>query len=160
MAVAMCIPQHLTSAARPARLPYVTYTTVGGAEIRVGRSAADNDALSLDSAHRADDDWWLHASGVAGSHVVVVARSLANPSAAELPHDVARDAALLAVWRSKASRSGGAVRVSLCRAAAVRKPARAPAGMVELSGIHGAVRTISVSWSKEQWRLARLGAAV
>ena len=53
------------------RLPYRVFTSDGGAEIRVGKTASDNDSLSCDPAHRDGDDWWLHAAGCPGSHVVV-----------------------------------------------------------------------------------------
>ena len=69
------------------------YESDGGAEIRVGRTAADNDELSTDPAHRDGDDWWLHAAGCPGSHVVVRADTVA---ADELPRDVELDAAVLA----------------------------------------------------------------
>eukprot|EP00966_Prymnesium_polylepis_P018841 434024-Prymnesium_polylepis.1 len=53
------------------RVPYRTYVSAEGAEIRVGRTAADNDLLSCDAAHRDGADWWMHASGCPGSHVVI-----------------------------------------------------------------------------------------
>ncbi|KAL1500683.1 hypothetical protein AB1Y20_013330 [Prymnesium parvum] len=133
------------------RLPYRTYESEGGAQIRVGRSARDNDLLSTDAAHRAADDWWLHAQGCPGSHVVVRAGSLPR---GELSDEVARDAAVLAARHSKAAREG-TVGVSLCRARQVSKPEGAPPGLVRLSG---EVRTLAVEWKKERRRLERLEA--
>jgi hypothetical protein len=136
------------------RLPYRIYTSAGGAEIRVGRTAPENDQLSCDAAHRDSIDWWLHAAGCPGSHVVVRARSLAD--AESLPREVELDAAMLAAKYSKAN-PGGTVTVTLCRARQVKKPPGAPPGMVQLSG---SVRTVKVAWTKEVHRLERLEATV
>jgi predicted ribosome quality control (RQC) complex YloA/Tae2 family protein len=51
------------------RLPYRRIEGHGGREIRVGRSARDNDVLTRD--HAAPHDLWLHARNVPGAHVVV-----------------------------------------------------------------------------------------
>src|SRR5229473_3779839 len=51
------------------RLPYRTFRSASGARILVGRSARDNDALTLRVAR--GNDVWLHARGVQGSHVVI-----------------------------------------------------------------------------------------
>ena len=130
------------------RLPYKVYESDGGAEIRVGRTAADNDELSTDPTHRDGDDWWLHAAGCPGSHVVVRADTVA---AAELPRDVELDAAVLAAKYSKAA-LGGNVKVNLCRARQVSKPSGAKAGLVQLSGD---VKTLRLNWGIEKRRLAR-----
>lgn len=52
----------------PARLPFRVHRSARGLEIRVGRSAKDNDLLT---ATARPHDLWLHARGVPGSHVVV-----------------------------------------------------------------------------------------
>ena len=132
-----------------ARLPYRVFRSAGGAEIRVGKQAKDNDVLSTDPAHRDGDDWWMHAAGCPGSHVVIRADSLGG---SELPREVELDAAVLAANYSKATLSGS-VRVSLCRARQVSKPFGAKAGLVQLSGD---VTTVSVNWRKEKLRLERL----
>lgn len=131
------------------RLPYRVFRSTGNAEIRVGKQAVDNDVLSTDPAHRDGDDWWMHAAGCPGSHVVIRADSV--PSG-ELPREVELDAAVLAANYSKATLSGS-VRVSLCRARQVRKPPGAKPGLVQLSGD---VKTIGVNWRKEKERLVRL----
>lgn len=67
-------------ARRVERVPYRSYTGAGDREIRVGRSARDNDALTLH--HAAAHDLWLHARGVTGAHVVVpLAKGEACPPA-------------------------------------------------------------------------------
>lgn len=51
------------------RTPYREFIASDGAQILVGRSAADNDRLTLRVAR--PHDLWLHARGVTGAHVVV-----------------------------------------------------------------------------------------
>ena len=93
----------------------------------MGRSARDNDRLSLRVAR--PRDLWLHAAGHAGSHVIV--RAMDGPTG-DVPRGVVERAAELAAWHSKARGSGGKVSVHLCRAAEVSKPRGAPAGQVRL----------------------------
>jgi predicted ribosome quality control (RQC) complex YloA/Tae2 family protein len=94
--------------------------------VLVGRAARDNDRLTTRVAE--PHDFWLHAAGYAGSHVVV-----RNPDRLdELPRPVAQRAAELAVWHSKARGAGGKVEVHLCRAADVKKPPGYPPGQVLL----------------------------
>ena len=113
--------------------PYRT-TSFEGYEILVGKGADDNDRLTFEVA--APDDLWLHVGGgTPGSHVVV-----RNPSGGEVPRAVIRHAATLAAWYSKA-RSPKAVDVDYCAARDVRKPKRAPAGLVELVR-HETVRVV------------------
>jgi predicted ribosome quality control (RQC) complex YloA/Tae2 family protein len=108
-----------------------------GFEILVGRSARDNDRLSLRVARARD--LWLHAHGFAGSHVVVrPALPLGGldpedrPPTGQVPRHVVERAAELAAFHSKARDARGKVAVHLCRAADVSKPRGAPAGQVSL----------------------------
>ncbi|HUG39754.1 MAG TPA: NFACT RNA binding domain-containing protein [Longimicrobiales bacterium] len=105
-----------------------------GFEILVGRTARENDRLSLRVAR--PRDLWLHAAGHAGSHVVV--RALEGPTG-DVPKHVVERAAGLAAWYSKAREAGGKVSVHVCRAADVSKPRGAPAGQVRLKR-HDTVR--------------------
>ena len=98
-----------------------------GFEILVGRSARENDRLTLRVAR--PRDLWLHAAGFAGSHVVV--RAVEGPTG-EVPKEVMERAAELAAWHSKARGAGGKVSVHVCRASDVSKPRGAPAGQVRL----------------------------
>lgn len=105
-----------------------------GYEILVGRTARDNDRLTFREAR--PTDLWLHASGYAGSHVVV--RAVDGPTDS-VPRHVVERAAALAAWHSKARDAGGKVAVHVCRAADVRKRKGAPAGEVQLRA-HDTVR--------------------
>ena len=85
-----------------------------GMTILVGRTAADNDVLSLKLA--APNDLWFHVAGGSGSHVVV-----RNPDGlVSLPRETKRLAASLAAGHSKARR-GGRVAVHMARARDVSK---------------------------------------
>lgn len=92
----------------------------------VGRGARDNDELTFRVA--APNDLWLHASGFAGSHVVI-----RNPERVDVPRDVIRRAAELAVFHSKARDARGKIDVHVCRAGEVRKSRGAPPGEVQLT---------------------------
>jgi hypothetical protein len=94
----------------------------GGWEVRVGRSNAENDELTHRFAH--PDDVWLHASGVAGSHVVLRMQGRRdNP-----PREVLEIAAAIAARFSKAKHAG-TVPVIWTRKRFVRKPRGAKAGL-------------------------------
>ncbi len=126
------------------------FRSEGDAEIRRGKTAAENDMLSTDPEHRDDGDWWLHAEG-AGSHVVIRASSVSGRS---LPDGVLQDAAVLAAKESVAGKKNGVVEVSLCRAKQVSKPAGYKPGLVLVTG--GYLKTVNVHLSKEKERLERL----
>ena len=92
------------------RRPYRTHASADGFEIRVGKSAADNDVLSLDRELCRADDWWLHASGCPGSHIVVRVpdgddASSGGAAAGALPRETLLDACALAVAHSKAGKA-------------------------------------------------------
>lgn len=128
------------------RLPYITYTSADGIDIRVGRKSEDNDELSCNPNHRDSDDWWMHAAGCPGSHVVI---RFTGP---DVPRETLQDAAVLTVKNSK-SQQAGKVRVSLVRCRQVSKPKGAKAGLVQLSG---GVKSVTVNLNNERERLERL----
>ncbi|HEU0053011.1 MAG TPA: NFACT RNA binding domain-containing protein [Longimicrobium sp.] len=108
----------------PERLPFRLYRTSGGLEVRVGRGARDNDALTF--RHAAHEDVWLHARHVPGSHVILRWTEAGAPPARDL-----EEAAVLAALHSKA-RSSGTVAVDWTRRKHVRKPRGAPPGRVTI----------------------------
>lgn len=96
-----------------------------GWTVLVGKSAEDNDQLSL----RLCEPWdfWFHLAGDSGSHVVV-----RNPERLEqLPRTTERFAAGLAAGYSKA-KNAGRVAVHACRGADVSKRRGQPPGEVTL----------------------------
>jgi len=127
------------------RLPYRRFYAVDKTEIRVGKKAEDNDELSCSPEHRDGPDWWMHASGCPGSHIVIRCHDQS------LNEDVVQDAAALAARQSKCG--GSVIKVSLTRCRDVKKPPGAKAGLVQLTG---KVRTVSVNMKEAEVRLARL----
>lgn len=100
---------------------------IQGFEIVYGTSAADNDKISTQLAD--PDDFWFHAAGYAGSHLIV-----RNPDRLrELPRDVEKYAAELAVAHSKAKTAKGKIEVHLAWAKDVKKPKNFPPGKVLLN---------------------------
>lgn len=98
---------------------------VDGWVVLVGRSASDNDYLSLKVAK--GRDLWLHVGGgTPGSHVVV-----RNETGGDPPREIIEKAAQLAAWYSKA-RGAPRVEVHYCRASHVSKEKGSPAGQVRI----------------------------
>jgi predicted ribosome quality control (RQC) complex YloA/Tae2 family protein len=75
------------------RLSYREYE-IEGFKVLVGRSAADNDELTLHVARK--NDLWLHAKDVSGSHVIIRHQSGKN-----YPRTVIEKAAALAAFHSR-----------------------------------------------------------
>ena len=131
------------------RKPYWTFVSADGVDIRVGRTSSDNDEVSCNPECRDSKDWWMHAAGCPGSHVVIRYVGDDGP-----PKETVMDAALLAAKHSKATQTGKA-KVSMVRCRQVSKPRGAKPGLVQLSGD---VRTVSVCVKDEADRLERLTA--
>lgn len=105
----------------PAR-PFRRYLLDGRWEVWIGRSNTENDELTHRASHA--QDIWLHAQGVAGSHVIL--RTGGKPE--QVPRPVIIKAAALAALHSKAKHSG-LVPVIWTERRYVRKPRKAPAGL-------------------------------
>jgi len=96
-----------------------------GMIVLVGRTARDNDVLSIKLA--SPKDFWFHVASESGSHVVV-----RNPDNLEtLPRETKRFAAALAAGYSKARR-GGKVAVHMARAGDITKARGLAPGKVHL----------------------------
>lgn len=130
------------------RVPYRSFSTSGGLEVRVGRTAKDNDALTF--RHANGNDLWLHTSDAPGSHVILrVGKGGKKGKGIEPEHEDLLDAATLAVHFSPLRDAQKAsVHVAPCKL--VHKPRGAKAGLVTLSG----GRNLEVRMQPE--RLARL----
>lgn len=102
------------------------FTAPDGFTVLVGKSASDNDLLSLALAR--PEDFWFHLASDSGSHVVV-----RNPDRLErLPRDTERFAAGLAAGYSK-GRHGGQVAVHVACVGDVSKRRGQPPGEVTLA---------------------------
>lgn len=97
------------------------FTSPSGFEVLVGRNNKENDVLT----HRVGKslDYWFHAQGYPGSHVLV------RTGGRELPLPDLLMAASVAAYHSKA-RASGNVPVDYTRVKHVWKPRGAPAGKV------------------------------
>ena len=131
------------------RKPYNVYKSAEGIEIRVGRSAADNDELSINPEYRDGPDWWMHVGGYPGSHVVIRTHDDNFPNKYK---ETVMDAAALSAVFSKGPQTGKCA-VSLVRCRQVSKPGGAKPGTVRLNGD---IATVIVDTKLEQKRLARL----
>ena len=101
------------------------FTSPDGFTVLVGRSAQDNDLLSIRLA--SPRDFWFHVAGQPGSHVVV-----RNPDNLDrLPRETEQFAAALAAGYSKL-KEGGRVAVHAARCAEVSKPRGLAPGEVHL----------------------------
>jgi|GEM_PF-1448102 len=107
------------------RLPYREFKLEGGAIIWVGRSARENDELTLRQATRTD--WFLHARQSKGAHVILKHGRAASPPSAQ----ALRRAAGVAAFFSEAKHSS-VVPVACTAVKYVRKPRKAPPGRVTL----------------------------
>jgi predicted ribosome quality control (RQC) complex YloA/Tae2 family protein len=108
----------------PPRVPFRSFTSADGWEIRVGKSARDNDELTLRSAR--PHDLFLHARASPGSHVIVP-----TPRGKTVPRDTLLDAAELACVFSD-RRDAERNEVDYTPRRYVRKAKGAPAGQVVL----------------------------
>jgi predicted ribosome quality control (RQC) complex YloA/Tae2 family protein len=112
---------------RPQRAPKIsplTVTSSDGLTILVGRNSRQNDDVTFRRAQ--GDDWWFHARGVPGAHVIVRGR------AEELPEDTIRRAAELAAYFSRLQ-DEPSVTVDYTRRRHVRRIRGAAPGLVTYS---------------------------
>lgn len=97
------------------------YRTADGFDIYVGRNNYQNEELT----HRfaANSDWWFHAKGVPGSHVIL------HSGGADVPDAVFEIAGSIAAFYSK-NRDGHKVEIDYIQKKHVKKPAGAKPGFV------------------------------
>ncbi len=98
------------------------YISSDGYDIYVGKNNFQNDELTFKFA--AGSDWWFHAKGCPGSHVVVK-----GMGGEEMPDTTFEEAARLAAYYS-AGRDQGKVEVDYIQKKHVKKPGGAKPGFV------------------------------
>jgi predicted ribosome quality control (RQC) complex YloA/Tae2 family protein len=103
----------------------LSLTSPDGLSILVGRNSRQNDDVTFGRAK--GDDWWFHARGVPGAHVIV--RTRGQP----LPPGTIRYAAELAAYYSR-SRGEARVAVDYTRRRRVRRIRGAAPGLVAYAG--------------------------
>lgn len=121
------LPSTSKKGKQPPSSPFKEYRSGDGSRILVGRNAKANDRLTFGVAR--GNDWWLHARGRRGSHVVVPRAGKESTSG-----QVLRDAARLCAFYSEGGKADSNVEVWIVERKHVRKPKGAPAGSVTYSG--------------------------
>jgi predicted ribosome quality control (RQC) complex YloA/Tae2 family protein len=111
-----------SGSAEPVSKPFKTYTSSTGHSMLVGKSAQDNDELT--KAARSND-FWFHAVGVTGSHVIVPVTPDIRQA---LPTQLLREAAILALHFSR-MRDDHAGECYVTRKQYLRKQRGMPAGL-------------------------------
>lgn len=119
------------------------YTASGNILVRVGQTAKENDYLTTTSDPK---HWWMHVAGCPGAHVVICHEG------DQLPKETKRDAAVLAVYHSKAPKTK-MTQVDLARVDQISKYQKSNHGLVTLEG---EVMQLTVFMNKEKPRLDRL----
>lgn len=97
------------------------YRTPEGYDIYVGKNNFQNDELTFKFA--SGNDWWFHAKGAPGSHVIVKSQG------EEMPDSVFEDGARLAAYYSK-NRNSDKVEIDYVEKKHVKKPGGAKPGFV------------------------------
>ena len=97
------------------------YRSTDGFDIYVGKNNYQNEEVTFKIAN--GNDWWFHAKGIPGSHVVV------RTEGKELPDRVFEEAGALAAWYSK-GRSNEKVEIDYIQRKHVKKAAGGAPGFV------------------------------
>ena len=97
------------------------YISSDGYHIYVGKNNYQNDELTFKVA--TGNDWWFHAKGMPGSHVIVKANNT------ELPDRVFEEAAMLAGYYSK-GKNNDKIEIDYLQKKNVKKPNKSAPGFV------------------------------
>ena len=97
------------------------YRSTDGFDIYVGKNNFQNDELTFKFAE--GNDWWFHAKGMPGSHVLV------KPKTGEMPDRTFEEAGRLAAFYSK-GRGNEKVEIDYLQKKNVKKPNKAKPGFV------------------------------
>ena len=97
------------------------YISSDGYDIYVGKNNLQNDELTFKVA--SGNDWWFHAKGIPGSHVIVKSGN------DDLPDRTFEEAARLAAYYSK-GRDSEKLEVDYIQKKFIKKPAAARPGIV------------------------------
>ena len=98
------------------------YVTPDGFELYVGKNNYQNDELTFQLAN--GGDWWFHAKGIPGSHVVL------RTGGREVPDSLFAVAGSLAAYYSSGRNAGGKIEIDYLQRKNVKKPNGAKPGFV------------------------------
>jgi len=115
------------------------YVSSDGFHLYVGKNNLQNDELTFQFA--TGGDWWFHAKGIPGSHVILKTGGVATE---ELPDRVFEEAAALAAYYSK-GRDGEKVEIDYIEKKHVKKPAGAKPGFVVYYTNYSMIATPDIS---------------
>ena len=99
------------------------YLSSDGYHLYVGKNNLQNDELTFHFA--ANSDWWFHAKGIPGSHVILKAQGTET----EIPDRAYEEAAALAAYYSK-GRDNDKVEIDYVEKKQVKKPSGGKPGFV------------------------------
>jgi predicted ribosome quality control (RQC) complex YloA/Tae2 family protein len=122
---AAIVPAPKEESGGQARRQIMSRVSADGYKIYVGRSKAENEEVTFHIGR--GRDWWLHALGVEGAHVLV-----RSPDSNPLPPVTLRQAAWLAAYYSK-GRNRGSLEVAFTQRKHVRKLKGGEQGQVTYS---------------------------
>nr|MBQ6241018.1 NFACT family protein [Lachnospiraceae bacterium] len=108
-------------AAKPVKSQPLHYVSDEGFDFYVGKNNLQNETVTFELA--SGSDWWFHAKGIAGSHVIV------KTGGRELSDRGFEQAGALAAWYSSAPRDGK-TEVDYTRRKELKKPGNYKPGMV------------------------------
>lgn len=115
------------------------YVSSDGYHLYVGKNNLQNDELTFQFA--TGNDWWFHAKGIPGSHVVLKTNGV---STEELPDRVFEEAAALAAFYSK-GRDNEKVEIDYIEKKHVKKPAGGKPGFVVYYTNYSMITTPDIS---------------
>lgn len=110
-----------------AKLKIKHYLYKDNYHIFVGKNNVQNEEITFKKA--VGNDWWFHAKGIPGSHVLIKSDTDNPASEWDMPDDVFELGAALAAYNSK-HEGNGKVEVDYTRKKHVKKPADGRKGMV------------------------------
>jgi predicted ribosome quality control (RQC) complex YloA/Tae2 family protein len=133
------------------RKPFKLFASADALSLFVGRSAQENDVISLSSQYCHPDDWWLHVAHHPGSHIIIKYQS--DDLQSVHPQSL-YDAAVLAIHFSKSSpsspsSSSSSSEVTVTRGKYLSKQRGDPPGRVMLTKI---VQTIAIHSSSQKYK--------
>ena len=115
------------------------YLSSDGFHLYVGKNNLQNDELTFQFA--TGGDWWFHAKGIPGSHVILKTNGV---STEELPDRVFEEAAALAAYYSK-GRDGEKVEIDYIEKKHVKKPTGGKPGFVVYYTNYSMIATPDIS---------------
>jgi len=115
------------------------YLSSDGYHLYVGKNNLQNDELTFQFA--TGNDWWFHAKGIPGSHVVLKTNGVPTE---DLPDRVFEEAAALAAYYSK-GRDGEKTEIDYIEKKHVKKPAGGKPGFVVYYTNYSMIATPDIS---------------